>query len=128
MTIDNDFEDEEILPDNMYLVMWDNTGLECIIEIDMFKIGDGGDMLAILEDTENTYAKKLSGMLKMMKLRAQFNTQRHYEIYGLRTSGSITKEQLEFMFENNPQSTVDLIREKGIKIRSDRASERQVIF
>ena len=50
----DDYQNEDELPDNQFIIMWDNTGLECIIPFDSFKAGEGGDMLAKLEGGENT--------------------------------------------------------------------------
>ena len=85
-------------------------------------------MLAKLEGGENTNGKEMSRTLFMLKLRAGANTQRHYEIYSLKTSGSITKEELEKMFEDEPQSIVNLIREKGVQIYSNRAPAKPRIL
>ena len=108
--------------------MWDNTGLECVIPIDAYKISESADFLAALEGTQNEYKNKIGGIIKMLELRARANSQRHYEIYTLKTSGDITKEHLEEMFKNSPQFSADLVREKGIKIFSDRVKEKVVIF
>ena len=124
--LENDEPVEDV--DNVFLVMWCNEGLECIIPVDMSKIGDGADMLAILEDRKNEYELKMSKTLNMMKLRARFNSQRHYEIYALRTAGDISKKNLESLFEHSPQSAANLIRERGAKLHSARATEKAVIF
>jgi hypothetical protein len=41
-------------------------------------------------------------------------------------SADIDKEDLETMFESDPQSAADLIRGRGLKIYSDRARENRV--
>ena len=66
---------------NTFIVMWDCTGVEAIVPVDMVKLGDGGDMLAKLEEKENTYGNEISRVIWAMKLRAAANGQRHYEIY-----------------------------------------------
>lgn len=114
---------KSVLNDNYFIIMWDELGLECIIPVDMVKLGDGGDMLAKLEDGENKYAKQINRTIWMLKMRARFNSQRHYEIYCLITNPDITEKMLREQFEYNPQGMVDLIREKGVKIHSDRANE-----
>lgn len=109
------------MKDNQFIVMWDCNGLESIVPIDMDKLGKSGDFLAKLEGGKNAYVGEISRMLWAMKLRANANTQRHYEIYSLRTSPNITQQELEKLFEDNPQSIVDLIRQKGVEIYSNRA-------
>ena len=120
------YEDESI--SNDFIVMWSREGLECIVPLEINKLNDSADFLAKLEDKENTYKKEISKMIWMMKLRAQANSDRHYEIYKLTTSDGITKEQLEEMFEDSPQMIVNLIREKGVKIYSGRATEKPKII
>mgnify|MGYP003350648568 CR=1 FL=1 len=40
---------------------------------------------------------------------------------------TITAEDLKRMFEDNPQGTADLIRERGTKLYSDRQTSKRVI-
>ena len=128
MTIEDDIiEDEESSPEYTFIIMWCSEGIECCIPLDMTKLGDGANMLAQLEDRENDYQREMSRLLFMLTLRARANTQRHYEIYKLITAG-ITQEQIESMFESNPQGIVDLIREKGVVLYSDRTKEKPKII
>ncbi len=115
---------------NNFIVMWCNNGLECIIpikdvaEVRMTKIEK---LLTGDEDTETAYEKEIGKILFMLDLRAKSNTQRHYEIYNVSTEHSITKTILENMFEDSPQMIVDLIREKGHKIYSNRSASKVLI-
>jgi hypothetical protein len=59
-----------------------------------------------------------------MKLRAQFNTVRSYEIYAMDCDKGITKEDLFELWDTSPQYAADLTREKGILIHSDRNKTR----
>jgi hypothetical protein len=120
------YEDESV--SNDFIVMWCNSGLECIVPLEINKLDDGANFLAKLEDRENEYLKEINRMIWMMELRARANPDRHYEVYKLTTSDGITKEQLEEMFEDSPQMIVDLIREKGVKIYSYRATEKPKII
>ena len=133
MTIeDEEFEDsyfdEEELPDNHFLVMWCSEGLECIVPIDVTKLSEGADMLAMLEDRENDYGKEMGRLLWMLKIRAQTNSQRNYEIYKLVCSGEITQENLESMFEQNPQNAADLLRSKGVKLYGERLGKKKQVI
>lgn len=103
-----------------FVAMWDQQGLEYV-----------GDY------TEYTQAKTwaaLSGTectvtfpnLMHLQLRARYNSQRHYEIYIITVDESITVEDLKNMFENDPQGTADLIRERGHCIYNDRVDNTQV--
>jgi hypothetical protein len=120
---------EEIIPQsNHFIIMWCSDGLECIIPLDLVQAGEQGEMLAKLEGRENTYAKEMARTLEMLQLRARVNFQRHYEIYTLTTEGSMDKPLLETLFETDPQMIVNLIREKGVKIFSDRAARKPTII
>lgn len=65
-------------------------------------------------------------MVFYMTMRARMNTQRHYEIYAINTEDGISKEDMEEMFEQDPQYAADLIRERGTKIYSDRVQPSRV--
>ena len=112
-----------------FIAMWDNTGLECLINVD--------DHEAELEAYEK---KKMWNVLKDLKLielkpklpiqqmimRARFNSQRHYEIYGFTSYES--EEWIKDTFKNNPQLIVNWIRENGQKIYSDKVETKDVVI
>ena len=105
---------------HQFVVMWDNTGLELV--------GDYTDyaqdqMWATLQGkkSEKTFVN-----LMHLELRARSNTQRHYEIYLVNATEGITADDIRDMFERNPQTAADLIRERGYRYYSDRANTDQV--
>ena len=100
------------------LAMWCNTGLECVIDV---TAEEQKVMWAQLHD--QTYQPGFS--LQMMKLRAQTNSQRHYEIYVFNAAEGITSDDIRDMFEGSPQTAADIIRRIGHRIYSDR-EEREV--
>lgn len=61
-----------------------------------------------------------------LMLRARYNSQRHYEIYIFTVEDGITTDDIEQMFEINPQSMADMIRANGHCIHSDRRSTERV--
>jgi len=61
------------------------------------------------------------------KLRARYNTQRHYEIYAIGVDASLDREQLVEMFDQDPQSAADLIRARGQQLYSDRRCAKENI-
>ena len=65
--------------------------------------------------------------LNHMILRARYNPQRHYEIYTVNVDYTITAMDIAEMFDSDPQGTVDLIRDRGHKLYSDRTTTKQVI-
>ena len=120
---------------NKFVIMWCEDGLECIIPIDLaeYKKYKNDCVVARLADEEMpdipTELKKAEDAIRIMELRAQVNSQRFYEIYNLDTTESITKNDLEKLFEESPQMIVNLIREKGVKISgSGRGKNKPKIF
>ena len=113
-----------------FIAMWDNTGLECVINVSKHE--------KELEDFEKVKAwnilkgdvlhpvKPPTIPLQMMIMRAKFNSQRHYEIYGFTSHES--EEWVRDIFESNPQHIVDWIRENGVKIYSDRIKTKDVVI
>jgi hypothetical protein len=61
------------------------------------------------------------------RLRAQFNTQRHYEIYVFEATKGITAEDIRDMFEASPQTAADTIRGIGTVFYSDRQTQKAAI-
>lgn len=104
-----------------FVVMWCNQGLEYV-----------GD---ITSDKYNALITRLKGEEFMprhnlfhMRLRAQYNPQRHYEIYLVGVDDEITTQDITEMFEVNPQIAADTIRERGECFYSDRLdANHQVI-
>jgi len=103
-----------------FAVMWDCHGLESIGEI----VDPALKTWAILG---NKTVPKENFNIEHWKLRARFNSQRHYEIYAIGVDGSITKEDLVEMFTQDPQSAADLIRARGEKLYSDRKTQKDTI-
>lgn len=114
-----------------YLLSWDIHGLEALIPLDpmLDKVEQVDKELLFkrLADPEGEHHNpayvELNHTLNMLMMRARYNSQRHYEIYTIDTTEDITEEWLREMFEDNPQGTVDLIRERGTKLFSDRMNQ-----
>jgi hypothetical protein len=99
--------------------MWDCNGLEAVEQLP-----DPADTtFALLKGVE---PPKLPNIMHW-RLRAQFNTQRHYEIYVFETVKSITAEDIREMFEASPQTAADTIREIGTVFHSDRQTRKAAI-
>ena len=101
------------------LAMWCSEGLECVIDI--------------TEEEKKCMWAELNGKkytpgfsLDTLKLRAQFNSQRHYEIYTF-DSGEHGLTQVRRMFEATPPAMVDFVREHGTKIYSDRVRDSVIV-
>jgi hypothetical protein len=64
--------------------------------------------------------------INMWRLRAQFNTQRHYEIYIINTTPEIERDDIVTMFETDPQTAADTIRRLGQRFYSDRRDDHAI--
>lgn len=107
---------------HQFIVMWDCNGLEVCCDV--------------TASQQRTVWEKLRGELPSesgipnlghLKLRAQYNTQRHYEIYIVEAVDGITAEDIREMFESNPQTAADTIRRLGTCFHSDRVTTKPVI-
>lgn len=112
-----------------FVLSWDNLGLEACIdasEIEERRLeGEKKKMWDILQDKDQPEFggrdPTLGSIVATLELRARVNSHRHYEIYSVNTPYSITAKDMRDMFENDPQGSADLIRERGKKLYSDRA-------
>lgn len=103
-----------------FVVMWCNEGLECVIDV--------------TADKYNALITRLKGEefipqhnLFHMRLRAQYNPQRHYEIYFVGVDNEIETQNITEMFEADPQAAADTIRQRGECFYSDRVQAQSVI-
>jgi hypothetical protein len=110
---------------NAYIISWDNTGLEAVVPITQYEHIERDNTFRILKD-EETVRNPLNGIVQAMLLRARYNIHRHYEIYTIDCTEDITEQNIRDMFEEDPQSSADLIRQRGIKIHSDRAEKHRI--
>lgn len=110
---------------NAYLVYWCDEGLESVVPITQYEHWDQENTFRVLNGKE-PIRNPLNQMIHHLILRAQFNTQRHYELYAAECETNVTREDIERMFEDDPQEAADLFRELGHKIHSDRADKNRV--
>ena len=105
--------------DHLFLVMWCCEGLECVFDITTH---EKEQLWKTLKGQETSALPNLNSLV----LRARYNSQRHYEIYTVTATSGITSQDLTDMFNADPQYAADLIRARGHKIYSDRASASHV--
>ena len=110
---------------NAYLVYWCEEGLESVVPITEYEALDAENTFRILNDQEPV-RNPLNTMIQHMLLRSRVNSQRHYELYAIDCDASITKKDLEQMFENSPQTAADLFRKRGHRLYSDRVEKNRV--
>jgi len=110
---------------NAYLVYWCEEGLESVVPITEYEPIDVENTFRILNNQEPV-RNPMNSIIQMMILRGRMNGQRHYELYAIDCVDSITKQDIEQMFEDDPQSAADLIRDRGIRVFSDRMIKNKV--
>lgn len=113
--------------ENAYLVFWCSEGLESVVPIGHYEQIDIDNTFRILNN-EDTILNPVNTILHSMLLRARYNSQRHYELYAITADDGITQQDIEIMFENDPQESANLIRRIGHKMYSDRANSKKVLI
>lgn len=112
-----------------FIAMWDNTGLECLIDFSKHeKEVDEWEKKKVWNTLKELPLREVKPEipLQQMIMRAKFNSQRHYEIYLF--SSNEDEEFIREMFENDPQIIVNWIRENGYKYYSDRVKMKDVVI
>jgi hypothetical protein len=104
---------------HQFVVMWCNEGLEYVGDV---TADQGKKAWAKLKGEE--YHGGMPNLMHM-RLRAQFNSQRHYEIYFVDAVDGITEDDIREMFTASPQTAADTVREKGECFYSDRLDRKQ---
>ena len=112
--------DEEEPRPRTFCVMWDCNGLEAVGEV----VDPALKTWAILA---NEPVPREDFNVLHWQMRAQANTQRHYEIYAIGVDGNITQEDIADMFKTDAQYAADLIRARGEKIYSARRTQKDAI-
>jgi hypothetical protein len=120
---------------NVFLLFWDCHGLEACVDIteDMREANflESQNLFERIKNPDdeppNAAVRKITNMINSMSLRARFNNQRNYELYFIHTEKSVSRDQFETMFNEEPQSAVDLIRDRGQKLFSYRNTTERVI-
>ena len=102
--------------------MWDCDGLEYIGDI------TADDQRMIVESLKgNDSPRRALANPHHLRLRAQFNPQRHYEIYFVEAVDGISTEDIREMFLANPQTAADTIRQLGTVFYSNRVTRTPTI-
>lgn len=107
-----------------YLLSWDCLGLEACINISDIDKEIMWDSLKDTGDNSNQgRPQSVGSIVNMLQLRARYNNQRFYEIYVVDTDDTVTADDLKSMFDNDPQGSAELIRQRGRVLYSDRQKD-----
>jgi hypothetical protein len=111
---------------NAFIFSWDQLGIEAIVPITQYEHHDKQNLIRILSE-KSVERNPLDSIVRSLILRARYNPQRHYEIYAVDCDESMDDTFWRQQWEEFPQETADLIRERGHKLYSDRITKKPVI-
>ena len=109
---------------NAFIFSWNMYGIESIIPITHY---EKDIVIDTLSGKTSSAKKELNSIVFQLKLRARFNNQRKYEIYAIDCTPELDEEFWKKEWEENPKFIANLIREKGIKLHSDRDTNTPII-
>jgi hypothetical protein len=121
------------MKENKFLVMWNAYGLEAVVDITEFEHPSKEELADMIkagnDEAMNRKTDYVNHILNGMLIRAKFNNDRSFEVYGFRTSDGLTKKDIENLFEENPQFIVEFIRKNGACFwKKSSPSQTQKIF
>ena len=115
-----------MLTQNAFIFSWDMYGIESIIPISQYEQVDKENLIRILKD-EKPVRNPINSIIQSLILRARFNSQRHYEIYAIDCDPSLDLAFWQAQWNEHPQETAEIIREKGHRLFSDRAPDESKV-
>lgn len=101
-------------------------GIESILPITQYEHWDKNNLIRMLKE-EKTVRNPLDAIVRNLLIRARVNDQRHYEIYAIDCSEEMDEKFWWEQWEQFPQETANIIREKGHKLFSNRITKEAVI-
>lgn len=107
---------------NAFIFSWCVEGIESIIPITQYEDWDKQNLIRLLKE-EKSIANPLDVIVRNLLIRARMNSHRHYEIYAIDCNKDLDEEFWRQQWEENPQFTADLIRERGHKLYSNRMNQ-----
>jgi hypothetical protein len=110
---------------NAFIFSWDQLGINSIVPISKYEFHDQENTMRLLKD-QPRIKNPLNNIVRGLLLRARFNPQRHYEIYAIDCDKGMDEQFWREQWEEYPQETAELIRERGHKLYSDRANTKQI--
>jgi len=112
---------------NAFIFSWDQYGIESIIPITQYENIEKENIFRVLKN-EKLEKSPVNSIVRNLVIRAQVNSQRHYEIYAVDCDPSLDQEFWQKQWADNPQFTAELILDHGEKIYSNRRSVDEKIL
>lgn len=94
----------------VYICMWDENGFEVLKDCTSWERD------SLLNTLAGKPLRPAPVNLQAMTMRARFNPHRNYEIWTFNTTEDFNEEALWEIADENPQTLVDMIRDKGKKL------------
>ncbi len=113
-----------------WIVSWDCHGVEFFQEITEHH-PDNWARATLFESIKNSKVveKQLGFNLTALKLRAQYNAHRNYEIYVFTSEDEITESEIQQWFTLDPQAFADWVRDNhSYKIWDDRTRIKKPVI
>ena len=110
---------------NAFIFSWDQLGIESIVPISRYEFHDQENTMRLLRE-QPRIPNPLDKIVNMLVMRARYNTQRHYEIYAIDCTEEMDEQFWREQWDEYPQETAELIRERGHKLFSDRAQPNSI--
>jgi hypothetical protein len=113
-----------------YLVSWDCNGVECLRDITDHHPDNWAKatLFTAIKTSKPAPKSELGHDIAMMRLRAQMNTQRNYEIYVFTSEDSIDLIDIDNWIKDDVQGFADWVRANHSKcLWNDRATKKPVI-
>ena len=112
-----------------YIVSWDNLGVEFFEEITEHH-PENWAKNHLFDSIKQTkiVSKKLDFDLNHLKMRAQMNSHRHYEIYVFTSNNNVGPTEIRDWFECDPQGFADWVRDNhSYKVYDNRKTHKDLI-
>ena len=109
---------------NAFIFVWDQHGIESIIPITQYENHDHENCMRVLRD-EPMIKNPLDTIIRNILLRARINGHRQYEIYSVDCADTMDTQFWNTQWDEHPQETAELLRERGHKLFSSR-TERDI--
>lgn len=111
---------------NAFIFAWNMNGIESVVPITQYEDWDKVNLLNMIAG-KKVSTNPLDTIVRNILLRARVNSQRHYEVYAVECSIDLDEKFWWAQWDQDPQSTAELVRERGHKLFSDRATNKAKI-